>query len=88
MAKVITINGHDYELYDAVKEDGSHRIITGQDIIDWIKDNNFENIPVCIHCDDIYVGYIDLNDPDHFKEVRLNWRKEYPQYWEHDGRTE
>lgn len=82
------INGKFYEYYPAEEVDGSHRIITGQEIIDWIRGNHFENTPVFLHCDDIYVGFIDSEDPDHFKEIRLNWHKKSPMLVEHDGRTE
>lgn len=55
--------------------DYSHRIISGQEVIDWIKKNNYEDVSILCSGADLYVSMKDVNNPNHYRESRLNWRK-------------
>lgn len=60
--------------------DYSHRIISGQEVIDWIKKNNYEDVSILCSEDNLYVSLIDIDDPNHYRESRLNWSDNKSKY--------
>lgn len=71
--KLVEIGSYTF-IYETAT-DYSHRIISGQEVIDWIIKNNFEDVSILCSGADLYVSMKDVNNPNHYRESRLNWRK-------------
>ena len=49
------------------------RGIRGEDIIQWIVKNNFEDVTIFSYGDALAVYLVDKNEPEHYIEMSLNW---------------
>ena len=65
--------------------DYSHRIISGQEIINWIKRNSYEDVSIFCSEEDLYVSLVDVDDPNHYRESRLNWSNNKSKFQMIDG---
>lgn len=59
---------------------GETRGFTGQDIIDWIQKNGFENIAVYCGADRIFTRLMDEEDELHYRESYLHWSTKHAKY--------
>lgn len=76
--KLVEIGSYTF-IYETAT-DYSHRIISGQEVIDWIIKNNFEDVSILCSEADLYVSMKDVDDPNHYRESRLNWNNNNSKY--------
>lgn len=83
--KMIRIGSYVYK-YDKIQEYGDKRIITGDEICEWIQRNNVEDVSIFVGDHGLYFSMTDVEDNNHYRESRLNWvlgRGKYEIYEDH-----
>ncbi len=66
--------------YNLLDDFSNKRIIRGQEIIDWITDNQVEDVSIITTDDGLYFSLTDIHDSDHYVEFRLNRATRRPRY--------
>ena len=66
--------------YDDTLYSYKERKITGEEIIDWIIFNDLEDVALYVSEEGIYTRLLDVDDDDHYKEIRINWDTNHGKY--------
>ena len=83
--KTIRIGSYMYK-YEKIQEYGDKRIITGDEICEWIQRNHVEDVSIFVGDEGLYFSMTDVEDNNHYRESRLNWslgRGKYEIYEDH-----
>lgn len=56
------------------------RKITGQEVIDWIRKNNLQDLSIYCGSEYLFARMLDVKDEYHYREASLNWSTDHSKY--------